>query len=97
MSDIPMDINRELMVDGNAVSGILHEIFAAEMTIVPAECASCGNVAEIGAMLAFTRGPGIVLRCPACEEVMLRIVETDSAFYLDARGVTVLRLEKNAR
>jgi hypothetical protein len=94
MSESEMDINRELMVDGNAVGGMLYAIFAAEMTVVPAECASCGNVAEIGAMLAFTRGPGVVLRCPACEGVMLRIVETDNAFYLDARGVMYLRLEK---
>jgi hypothetical protein len=44
--------------------------------------------------LAFTQAPGAVLRCPACENIVLRIVETDTAFYLDARGATYLRLEK---
>jgi hypothetical protein len=33
-----------------------------------------------------------VLRCPTCESVMIRIVQTPDAIYLDARGTTYLRL-----
>ena len=94
MNDLQHDLNRELMLDGNAASGILHDVFGAEMTTVPGECANCGNVAEIGALLAFTQSPGTVLRCPACENIVLRIVETPDAFYLDARGATYLRLAR---
>ena len=47
-----------------------------------------------GELLAFTQAPGVVLRCPACEQVMLRIVETADAIYLDARGAVYLRLER---
>ena len=89
-----MDINSELMLDGNAAAGILHNIFALEMTAQPTECAHCGNQAPLGALLAFMQGPGVVLRCPGCENVVLRIVETDNAIYLDARGAVYLRLEK---
>ncbi len=85
-------MNRELMLDGNAVAGVLHGIFGTEMTTVPGECAHCGHVAEIGALLAFTQGPGIVLRCPTCENIVVRIVQTPDAIYLDARGATYLRL-----
>lgn len=88
------DLDREMMLDGNAVAGILHEIFALEMTASPTECASCGREGELGSLLAFTQAPGIVLRCPACEGVMIRIVQTDSAIYLDARGAVYLRLER---
>ena len=88
------DINRELMLDANAVAGLLHEIFGTEMTAQPTECAGCGNEAEIGALLAFTQGPGIVLRCSACENVMIRIVQTPDAIYLDARGAVYLRLKR---
>ena len=85
------DITRELMLDGNAVAGILHEIFAAEMTMTPTQCANCGLEGAIGALLAFTQSPGIVLRCPGCEEIMLRIVKTPTAIYLDARGAVYLK------
>lgn len=88
------DINLELMLDANATAGLLYEIFGAEMTASPAECAHCGNEGEVGALLAFTRGPGIVLRCSTCENVVLRIVRTPAAIYLDARGAVYLRLPR---
>jgi hypothetical protein len=84
------------MVDGNAVAGLLQEIFAREMTPSPAECAHCGSAGELGALLAFVQAPGAVLRCPACEEIMLRIVATPGAYYLDARGTVYLRLSRHA-
>jgi uncharacterized Zn finger protein len=73
---------------------LLFEIFGVEMTAEPTECANCGNEAEIGTLLAFTQGPGIVLRCSACENVVLRIVQTREAIYLDARGAVYLRLAR---
>jgi Zn finger protein HypA/HybF involved in hydrogenase expression len=90
------DMNRELMLDGNAVAGILQEIFTAEMTASPTECANCGREGELGTLLAFTQAPGVVLRCPACESVMVRIVQTPDAIYLDARGTVHLRLERRS-
>jgi hypothetical protein len=88
------DINRELMLDANATAGILYEIFGVEMTASPTECANCGNEGEVGELLAFTQGPGIVLRCSTCENVILRIVQTTEAIYLDARGAVYLRLAR---
>ena len=86
------DINRELMLDANATAGLLHEIFGVEMTATPTECAGCGNEGEIGTLLAFVQGPGIVLRCSACENIVLRIVQTAEAIYFDARGAVYLRM-----
>ena len=86
------DVNRELMLDANATAGLLYEIFGVEMTAAPTECASCGKEGQMGTLLAFTHGPGIVLRCSGCENVVLRIVQTPEATYLDARGAVYLRL-----
>ena len=33
----------ELMLDGNAVAGLLQEVFAVEMTTAVGTCASCGT------------------------------------------------------
>ncbi len=88
------DMNRELMLDANAVAGLLQEIFGTEMTAAPTECANCGAEGEIGRLLAFTRAPGIVLRCPECENVVVRITSTPDAYYIDARGAVYLRLAR---
>jgi Zn finger protein HypA/HybF involved in hydrogenase expression len=94
MQNETMDSNRELMVDGNAAAGMFMELFGVEMTAAPTECAHCGTKNEIGALMAFTQAPGIVLRCPACAQVLVRIVQTPDALYLDARGAMYLRIAR---
>ena len=94
MESTQADMDRALMLDGNAAGGLLQEIFAEEMTASPTECANCGREGELGALLAFTQAPGVVLRCPACLQVVLRIVQTPDAIYLDARGAVYLRLAR---
>jgi hypothetical protein len=88
------DLNRELMLDANAAAGIFQEIFGADLTAEPCECAHCGAEGQMGTLLAFTHAPGIVLRCPACEGVVLRITQTPNAWYIDARGAVYLRLAR---
>jgi hypothetical protein len=94
MSDDGADVNRTLMTDGNAAAGILDELFSAEMTASPTECAACGREGEIGSLLAFTQAPGLVLRCPSCESVMLRVVHATRSIYLDARGAVYLQISR---
>jgi hypothetical protein len=88
------DMAQALMLDGNAVAGVLQEIFGVEMTANPAECGTCGRVSELGGLRAYTQAPGAVLRCPACEAVVLTIVQTPDAIYLDVRGAAYLRLTR---
>ena len=80
-----------MRLDGNAVAGTLHDWFGGEMTATPGQCASCGNVGAMATLLAYTQAPGVVLRCPVCMAVVIRIVETPDASYLDARGAAWLR------
>ena len=88
------DINRELMLDANAAAGLLYEIFGMDMTTALGECFSCSNQAEMGTLLAFTHGPGVVLRCSICEHIVLRIVKTPDNIFLDARGAVFIRLKR---
>ncbi len=81
-----------LTLDGNAVAGLLASVFGAEMTASEGECASCHTVSLVGTLRAYVRGPGIVLRCPACAEVVIRIVQTPRGTLVDARGAAVLEL-----
>jgi hypothetical protein len=92
MSDDETDMNTALMLDGNAVAGKLQQIFGHDMTMAVARCAGCASNVQMGASMAFTRGPGVVMRCPACKAVIARIVETPAAIYLDMRGAAYVRL-----
>jgi hypothetical protein len=84
----------DAVLDGNAVAGLLAATFGAEMTAVPSQCAHCHNVNVTAELRAYTRAPGIVLRCPTCEGVVLRIVETPTATLIDASGIAWLRFER---
>jgi Family of unknown function (DUF6510) len=58
-------------VDGNAVGGVLMDVFGREMTTAVGTCASCGAVNPLGAVIAYTHAPGDVLACPGCGAVLL--------------------------
>lgn len=94
MEDVNDDGPIDQMVDGNAIAGVLEAAFGIDMTAVPGRCAHCGAVNAVGALRAYVRGPGAVLRCPVCTRVVLRVVETGDATYVDARGAAYLRFER---
>jgi len=57
-------------VDGNALGGMLLEVFGREMTDARGCCAACGSVHAIGAMIVY-RSAGDVMRCPTCDNVVV--------------------------
>jgi Family of unknown function (DUF6510) len=81
----------ELMLDGNAVAGMLREVFAVEMTTATGTCGNCGESAAVGAMHAF-RGAGIVLRCPHCDNALVKIVESGTRMWMDFGGMQTLEI-----
>ena len=85
-------VDREL--DGNALAGMLETMFGTDMTAIPGRCAHCHTINMVGAMRVYMGGPGAVVRCPACDEVVLRVVQTADATYVDARGAAYLRFER---
>jgi Zn finger protein HypA/HybF involved in hydrogenase expression len=80
----------DLKLDGNAVAGLLGEIFAFEVTVARSTCAACGAVGEVGSLHAYVQAPGAVVRCPRCEAVLMRIVRSDDRLWLEVRGVRSL-------
>ena len=58
--------------DGNELAGLLAEVFGADMTSAPRRCADCGLDAPLAAHRAY-HGAGVVLRCPGCDAVALRL------------------------
>ena len=67
------------------MAGLLAEVFGAEMTAVVRGCGSCGTEAAVGAHRAY-RGAGVVLRCPACGDVAIRIAQLPDRNVVQVRG-----------
>jgi hypothetical protein len=92
LPSLDFDQNSALMMDGNAVAGLLQEIFSTDMTTSAVCCAHCGRVGAVGTLDAFTHCPGIVLRCPDCDSVLMRIVRSPRATHIDIRGCVYLSI-----
>ena len=82
-----------LTVDANAIAGLLAKVFGRDVTAMEEQCVHCGTVSVVGTLRVYMRGPGVVVRCPACADVVLRVVETPDGVRVDLSGATHLRLE----
>lgn len=82
----------DMVLDGNAIGGMLREIFAMEMTTAVGTCANCGASNEMGRLQVYIHAPGTVVRCPACEAVLLRIVHGRGRYWIDMSGTRTLEL-----
>jgi hypothetical protein len=80
-----------LRLDGNAVAGVLDEVFATEVTIAVGTCDGCGAANPIGAVHVY-RSAGTVLRCPGCDAVLMRVVEAGTRVWIDLRGLRSLEV-----
>jgi len=79
-------------LDGNAVAGLLGELVGRELTLATGVCGSCGASAFVAELHVYLRAPGTVVRCPACEAVLSRIVEGRGRVWLDLSGLATLEL-----
>ena len=78
-------------MDGNASGGLLGEIFGFEVTTAVTVCDECGGTSQVGALRLFGHRMGAVLRCPACDHVMMIVTRPHDEWWLDLRGVRIMR------
>jgi hypothetical protein len=84
-----------LTLDGNACAGLLREIFAHDLTGARGACAGCGAVGPIGPqrVYGYPAGPGAVLRCSACESILMVLVHVRGRYRFAAPGFTWIEIE----
>lgn len=80
-------------LDGNVLAGAMSELLTADITTAIGQCVSCGNTAPMGQARVYAAAPGMIARCPACDEVILRLVRAPGRAWLDLRGVSYLQLQ----
>jgi hypothetical protein len=77
-------------LDGNAAGGLLREVFAFDATAARTTCAGCARVAPIGELRLYSVEMGAILRCPSCNEAVVRIARTPRGLWLDLRGAATV-------
>ena len=77
-------------LDGNAIAGLLVEVFGAEMTTNRGTCGNCGAQGLVAELVVYVRAPGTVGRCRACESVLMVFVEVRGVTCVDLRGLAAL-------
>jgi hypothetical protein len=78
-----------LWLDGNALAGVLAAALGAELSAAPRTCQSCGTLSAVGAHRAY-RSAGVVLRCPGCGDVALRLAELPDRYVVVLAGTWTL-------
>jgi hypothetical protein len=82
----------EQRLDGNAAAGRLADVFVFDVTTARATCATCKATTVVARCHAYMDGPGTILRCPACQAVVLRLSQTRGRTWLDLRGSALLEI-----
>jgi hypothetical protein len=77
-------------LDGNAIGGLLHEVFGTEMTAAIGTCATCGAAGPVAETVVYLRAPGTVARCRNCTSVLMVFVKVRGVNCVDLRGLAAL-------
>jgi hypothetical protein len=82
----------KLWSDSNALAGPLQDVFRVDVTTATVRCTACGRTAPMAEVRVLDHAPGVVARCPACDQVLLRLVRGPGRAWLDLRGLVYLQL-----
>lgn len=74
-------------LDGNTAAGDLRDIFAVDLSGAMCQCENCGRTSALADSRMYGEAPGLVLRCAACEHVLLRFARTGERVVFDLRGL----------
>ena len=74
-------------LDGNALAGVMHDLFARDMTTMGHKCTSCGRTGVLAEMAVYVSGPGTVARCRDCDTILLMLSERRAMYCIDMPGM----------
>jgi phage FluMu protein Com len=74
-------------LDGNAVGGLLLDVFGVEMTTATLVCAHCGAAGQVAELVVYLPAPGTVVRCRSCNGLLMVFVDVRGTYCVDVRGL----------
>jgi hypothetical protein len=87
-----LSCSRPCCATAASISGILGQIFVAEITTAEVICAHCDTVGPIGAAGVYATAMGTIIRCPGCGEALIRIAHGPQRAWVDFSGTRLLQL-----
>jgi len=78
------------VLDGNAIGGMLIELFGTEMTTATGRCGKCGTMGQVAEMAVYQPKLGTVVRCRVCDNVLMVFVEVRGVTCVDLQGLASL-------
>ena len=78
------------VLDGNAIGGLLMEVFGTEMTTAVGTCANCDAVGQVAEFAVYMPGLGTVVRCRSCGSVLMVFTEVRRVTCVDLMGLASL-------
>ena len=82
-------------LDGNAIAGLLADVFGTEMTAAGGVCAGCGASAPVAEFAIYLHAPGTVARCRRCGNILMVLVTVRSITCVDLRGLSGLEIGRS--
>jgi hypothetical protein len=83
-------VTDDAVLDGNAIGGMLIEVFGTEMTTAIATCGNCGAVSQVAELAVYMPGLGAVVRCRSCDIVLMTFVRIRGVTCVDLEGLASL-------
>jgi hypothetical protein len=82
-----------MALDGNAIGGLLLQVFGSDMTSAEARCAACGAAGPVAETTVYLRGPGTVVRCRRCTSVLMVVARVRGLNCVDLSGLAALEAD----
>jgi hypothetical protein len=83
-----------MKLDGNAIGGLLLELFGRDLTTASSTCRSCGSVELLACVDVYVHAPGTVVRCRHCQSVLMRVVRAPGRWWVDLSGLSALEVRE---
>jgi hypothetical protein len=77
-------------LDGNAIAGLLRDVFGTEMTSAACTCGVCGETRPLAETMVYLQAPGTVVRCRSCRSLLIVITQIRDVKCVDLLGLSAL-------
>jgi hypothetical protein len=77
-------------LDGNAIGGLLIDVFGTEITATSSTCGACGATRPVAELVVYPRAPGTAVRCRTCGSILMVFVQACGMTSVDLTGLASL-------
>lgn len=82
--------NARSVVDGNAIAGLLAELFAQDMTMMTGMCGGCGAAAPLAQSVVELDEIAAIVRCRSCTHTLFTVLRDGERLRLRIGSIETL-------